>query len=932
LRTKASRTRSRSTRPVDYVAVAIAYAEDAVQDRRKYGRWVRLAAKRFLADLKHAQTKRPRFLWSPGQANRACEFIELLPHVEGSWDSLTIRLEPAQVFFLCALFGFRNADGSRRFTTALFAVGRKNGKALALDTPIPTPSGWTTMRAISPGDRVIGADGRPCNVVSCSPVFADHECYRLTFSNDEVVIADAGHRWITTARVDQPNGNRVGNRQTRKRVRTTEEIARTLRYGARGDFNHSLQMPAFMDLPEADLPFPPYTLGAWLGDGTSASGRITFMPSDREIRDGIEADGLPIKEQYSNGSRALTYALTNGDRSQAARNNCVAARLRALGVLNAKHVPAAYLRASRQQRLALLQGLMDTDGTVSKSGRVLAFTSTNHRLAVGVAELLATFGIKHSIKPKVMRCNGRPVVGLSWSIQFMAFRDELPVFRLRRKLDRMRCRASCDISPRSKTVQIVSAEKVESVPVRCISVDSPDRQFLFGRTMLPTHNSALAAAILLYVFCTEPELGPQVLSAATTGSQARIVWGVAKRMVEKTPALREAFSLEPFANAIARYEVGGTFRPINAKASSQDGLNPSALCFDELHAHKTRDLFDVLRSAAGARKSPLFLYTTTEGYENPGPWAEVRTFMRQVLEGVVDADHFLAVYYALDEDDDDFDESKWIKANPLLGISVSLSELRKHAIEAKQQPGSLAEFQIKRLNRQAAAAEGFIDLRRWRRCSGELPVEKLRGAPCWAAIDLAATTDMNAWAMLWKIGAIYYARVRYWVPESAVKSRTERRTASYAGWVEAGHIQMTEGDVVDYSAIEADVLADCELYGPKLIAYDPWNATQFAQRLTDAGLELRQFIQGLKSYTPAMKELERAYTSGALRHGGNPVLTWNAANLVARRDGNLNMAPDKKRSADKIDGIVALIMAFGLAVDVDDAGDPDGFFKKPVRG
>ncbi len=572
MRTKASRTRSRSTRPVDYVAVAIAYAEDAVQDRRKYGRWVRLAAKRFLADLKHAQTKRPRFLWSPGQANRACEFIELLPHVEGQWDSPTIRLEPAQVFFLCALFGFRNADGSRRFTTALFAVGRKNGK------------------------------------------------------------------------------------------------------------------------------------------------------------------------------------------------------------------------------------------------------------------------------------------------------------------------------------------------------------------------SALAAAILLYVFCTEPELGPQVLSAATTGSQARIVWGVAKRMVEKTPALREAFSLEPFANAIARYEVGGTFRPINAKASSQDGLNPSALCFDELHAHKTRDLFDVLRSAAGARKSPLFLYTTTEGYENPGPWSEVRTFMRQVLEGVVEADHFLAVYYALDEDDDDFDESKWIKANPLLGISVSLSELRKHAIEAKQQPGSLAEFQIKRLNRQAAAAEGFIDLRRWRRCSGELPVEKLRGAPCWAAIDLAATTDMNAWAMLWKIGAIYYARVRFWVPESAVKSRTERRTASYAGWVEAGHIRMTEGDVVDYAVIEAEVLADCEVYGPKLVAYDPWNATQFAQRLTDAGLELRQFIQGLKSYTPAMKELERAYTSGALRHGGNPVLTWNAANLVARRDGNLNMAPDKKRSADKIDGIVALIMAFGLAVDVDDAGDPSGFFAKPVRG
>ena len=425
--------------------------------------------------------------------------------------------------------------------------------------------------------------------------------------------------------------------------------------------------------------------------------------------------------------------------------------------------------------------------------------------------------------------------------------------------------------------------------------------------------SALASAILLYVFCTEPEVGPQVLSAATTGDQARIVWGVAKRMVEKTPDLRDAFTLEAFANAIARYEVGGTFRPINAKASTQDGLNPSALCFDELHAHKTRDLFDVLRSAAGARKSPLFLYTTTEGYENPGPWAEVRKFAWQVLDGVVEADHFLALYYAVDDADDDFDERTWIKANPLLGVSVSVAKMREYAAEAKAQPGALAEFRIKRLNRPAAAADGWVDLRRWKRCAGDVPLDELEGAKCWAAFDLASTRDMTAFRLLWVRGDEWFTWGRYWVPSSAVAQRTSRGSVPYASWVAQGLVTQTDGDVTDYAVVERDIVAACERFRPIEVAFDPWNASDLTNRLAAAGLPLVQFAQGAKSFQPGFTALERAYVGGHLRHGGDPVLTWNAANLVPRRDANMNMAPDKKRSAEKIDGMVCLLMAFARA-------------------
>jgi phage terminase large subunit-like protein len=901
----------------DFVAIAIDYANQAVADRKgkKFGKWVRLAARRFLADLKRAKQRKCTFTFDPWHACDPCDFLEKLPHVEGKWNRATIVLEPFQVFLTVQLFGFRHRqDGTRRFTTALFAVARKNAKALAIDTPVPTPSGWSTMGDLAPGDVVFGADGQPCTVTAVSPVHVDHECYRLDFSNGEQVTADAGHRWLTTAHVDSANGHRVGNGKTRTRVRTTEEIATTLRFGARRDVNHSLRMPEPLECEPALLPVAPYTLGAWLGDGHSASARITFAREDTDILDRITADGWPVREKYQRSGKASTFAISDGDHSQAARDKSLATLLRRMGVLNNKHIPSDYLRASKMQRLALLQGLMDTDGTVSKNGRVISYTSISEKLTEGVSELLGSFGIKYSWRRNSMRCNRRPVPGIAHTLQFMAFRDEIEVFGLRRKLDRMRVRLDCDISPRSQTVQIVEAERVASVPVRCITVDSPDSLFLFGRTMLPTHNSTWGSGILLYCLCCEDEVGPQVISAATTGSQARIVFNVAKKMVERLPALQEAFLVQPFANAIANYQNGGSFKPINAKASTQDGLNPSATCLDEVHAHKTSELLDVLQSAAGARGNPLWLYTTTEGYETPGPWPELRQFAKQVLEGVVEADHFLAVYYALDDDDDDFDESKYVKANPLLDASPVLArELKKAATEAKAMPGRLAEFRIKRLNRQSSSANGWIDLQKWKKCAGTVDLDALEGARCFAALDLASTTDMAAWRLIWLVDDLIYTWGRRWVPEEAVKRRELRGMVPYEAWRGAGLIEATPGDVIDYAVIERAIREDVARFNPELIAYDRWNATDLVNRLAEDQMPLIEFVQGPKSFHPAMQMLERAYLSKKLVHDGDPVLQWCASNLIPRYDANMNTAPDKKRSPEKIDDMVALIMAVGVS-------------------
>jgi len=443
--------------------------------------------------------------------------------------------------------------------------------------------------------------------------------------------------------------------------------------------------------------------------------------------------------------------------------------------------------------------------------------------------------------------------------------------------------------------------------------------------------STIAAGIGLYCETCEGENGPQVITAATTGSQARIVFNVAKAMVDKKANLRSAFSMATYANAIACYANAGTFRPINSKASTQDGLNPSCNILDELHAHKDPDLMNVLRSAAGARRNPLFLYLTTEGYANAGPWAEEREFAKKVLQGVIEADHYLALYFALDEaseelgttEDDEFDEEVWVKANPLIEANpVLLAEIRSVATEAKGKPSMHAEFKIKRCNRPSSVAHGWTNLTKWKACAeNRLDIEWLRKHPCHAGLDLSSTTDLASFRLVWSIDDWLYTMGWRYVPKAAVRARTARGLVPYAGWVLKGHLIETGNESIDYGPIENKIIEVNETFNLVSVAYDGWNATQTVQRLNNAGVNMVQFIQGPKSYHPAMQALEVAYLEGKVAYGDDPVLNWNMSNLVARVDANMNQAPDKKRAAEKIDDACALLMGVGHATAGAEADD-----------
>lgn len=440
--------------------------------------------------------------------------------------------------------------------------------------------------------------------------------------------------------------------------------------------------------------------------------------------------------------------------------------------------------------------------------------------------------------------------------------------------------------------------------------------------------STLAAIIGLYCECCEGEVGPQVITGATTGSQARIVFNVAKAMVQKTADLKDAFLLEPFANSIACHQNGGSYKPINAKASTQDGLNPSCTILDEIHAHQNHDLLNVLKSAAGARMNPLFLFLTTEGYSNPGPWQEEREFAKKVIRGIIDADHYLALYFCVDEKDeelgteadDDFDEEAWKKANPLMEVNpLLLNEIRKLAIEAKDKPSQHSEFKIKRLNRPSSVSQGFINLTKWRECNGKIDLEFLKKHPCYGGLDLSSTTDLTAFRLKWDIEGVIYTVGWRWVPSQAVRKRKHRGLIPYQGWVQAGLLLEAGNEAIDYAEVEKKIIEVHETFNLKGVAYDGWNASQSVQRLSEAGINMTQFIQGPKSYHPAMQAIEVAYLTGKFVHGNDPILNWNASNLVARQDVNLNNAPDKKKSTEKIDDMCALLMATGLSLSPSEA-------------
>ena len=422
--------------------------------------------------------------------------------------------------------------------------------------------------------------------------------------------------------------------------------------------------------------------------------------------------------------------------------------------------------------------------------------------------------------------------------------------------------------------------------------------------------STLCSGIGLYCLLADREGGAEVYSFATTRDQAKIVFGDAKVMAERNAPLRNRFGLQVLANALYVPTSNSTFQAKSAEGSTLDGLNTHLAIIDELHAHKTRAVYDVVETSTGKRKNSLMFVITTAGFDTSGICYEVRTMVTKVLEkSVVDETQF-GIIYGLDEGDDWTTVEALEKANPNWGISVRpeiITSLMKKAIAL---PSAVNNFKTKHLNIWCSASSAWMDMQAWE--AGEINVDRsdFEGQPCYIGLDVGAKNDVTAKVLLFPVGKSFVVFADFYLPEAAVEKSTN---SQYRGWVEEGWITQSGGAMTDLARIEEDIRDDLSRFDVKGIAYDPWNALQLATNLGNDGAPMVEYRNTVQNFSDPMKSLEALVQDKRVNHDGNPVLRWMMGNVVAKLDAKDNIFPRKERYENKIDGVVALIMALGIA-------------------
>ena len=428
--------------------------------------------------------------------------------------------------------------------------------------------------------------------------------------------------------------------------------------------------------------------------------------------------------------------------------------------------------------------------------------------------------------------------------------------------------------------------------------------------------SAKGSGLLLYMLTADGEHGAECYTAATTRDQARIVFDDAKAMAERSPGLRTHLGVAIMQHSLTVAHTSSKAAPLAAEGSTLDGLNVHFALLDELHAHKTRAVYDVIDSARGAREQSLLWTITTAGTDRSGICYERRTHVTKILDRVVQDDRVFGIIYTLDDGDDHFDPAVWIKSNPNLGKSVQLDELMAQASKAQAMPSALSNFLTKRLNVWVSGESPWMDMRAWERCGLKtFSVESIPdGAKVYMGLDLAQKKDFAALALAWEDegSGKWGVCTRLYLNDLAIQ---ESGNAHLAGWARQGYVVVTDGDLTDFDAVADDMRKYCRRFDVQEIAFDPALSMYFAGKLIEEGLPLVEIAQRSTFFTPALIQVENMVREGKLQHDGNPVMTWMVSNLVVKQSKfNELMAPVKERPENKIDGPMAMLMALGRAL------------------
>lgn len=419
--------------------------------------------------------------------------------------------------------------------------------------------------------------------------------------------------------------------------------------------------------------------------------------------------------------------------------------------------------------------------------------------------------------------------------------------------------------------------------------------------------TTLAAGLALYALYCDGEPGAQVINAAADREQAALCFEAAQGMVKNEPELESRSNV--YRRSIVVPGSGSAYKVISSEAYSKHGMSCSYIGADELHAWPNRELWDVLTTSTGARRQPLSVVTTTAGYDRHSLCFELWDYALKVRDGIVEDDSFLPVIYAADKEDAWDDPATWAKAHPGLGISVKEEYFAQECAKAKALPSYENTFRRLLLNQWTEQDTRWLSMDAWDACADELP--DLAGVTCYAGLDLSSTTDITALVLAFPVGGTVYLKPYFWIPQDGIEKRVRRDRVPYDVWVRDGLIEATPGAVIDYEFIRAKLATLADQFHIKEIAIDRWNATQLSTQLDGDGFEVVGFGQGFASMAGPTKELERLIIGKEIAHGGNPVMRWMASNVSVEGDAAGNIKPSKKKSTERIDGIVATIMAIG---------------------
>jgi phage terminase large subunit-like protein len=419
--------------------------------------------------------------------------------------------------------------------------------------------------------------------------------------------------------------------------------------------------------------------------------------------------------------------------------------------------------------------------------------------------------------------------------------------------------------------------------------------------------SELLAAIALYMLVADDEAGGEIYGCAKDRDQASLVYDVARRMVEMSPVLSKRLEIRAAGKRIIDPKTGSVYQVIAADAAGNLGQNPHAVIFDEVLTQPSRDLWDAMRTGMGARTQPLMVAATTAGTVSTFAHEESQWSQQVVADPAKDPTRFVFMRNTALETDWR-DESTWIWANPALGDFLSLQTLRDEAHEAEQRPAAQNSFRQFRLNQWTQQSTRWLDLGLWDENASIVDRETLKGLPAYGGLDMASTADFTAWVLLVPKDDALYVVPRFWLPRGALAKAGVMR-GTYELWVKQGFLTLTDGDVVSHRDIVQDIGKDAEHFDIREFAFDPWQSDAVVQQLEDGGLLAVKCPQNMGRLSPPSKELERLLGERRFHHGGNPILRWMADNVEAERDAADNIKPSKKKSAEKIDGIVAAVMA-----------------------